>query len=131
MLVIRWANFVDFAGRLIRPRGAREYHRVRAHNLIRYYDPFAEIPELITNIVNLSESGLQISVRSKIKIGTEIRMVINLVERNQDIPVVGKVMWIKGVRGKGTAYRVGVKFDQISAEHRSLLRSLVTEKKTA
>lgn len=131
MLVIRWANLVTLAGKLMKKRGARKHPRVRSYNLLRYYDPFAEIPELLTNIVNLSESGIQITVTSKLKIGQQIQMVINLVERNEDIPVVGKVVWIKGTRGQTVAYRVGISFDEIQPVHRSLLRSIVTEKKVA
>lgn len=129
MLVIRWANIIDFAGAFIGKKKTRAHSRVESRNLVRFTTP-GQFPELITNLVNFSEGGLQFSVKSRIKPGTLLKMVINLVERDMDVPVVAKVCWVKAIMGKGEAYRVGVSFQEILPEHQSILRSLAAEKQT-
>ncbi len=132
MLEIRWTSITDLAGKIVRKPKDRAHSRFRTQNLVRYFDPYAKLPASgLSNLVNLSEGGLQFSCRAKPKVGAKIQMVINLMERQHEIPVVGRIVWVKSVPGRGTAYRVGVRFEEIDSAHRHLLRSLVNEKKAA
>ncbi len=131
MLVIRWAGLMKFKDRILQRKRKmnRAYQRISSFNLLKYYDPSARSPELLTNIVDLSEGGLQFTARQKLATGSMIQMVINLIERNQDIPILGRVVWIRPLDIRYKVYRVGVLFEEIRPEHRGLLRSLVLDGK--
>lgn len=128
MLVIRWANIIDFSGGLIAKKKPRAHQRINLRNLVRYGAVTENFPELVSNLVNISEGGLQFSIRSKLPKGTLLNMIINLVEKDQDVPVVAKVCWSKPVIGYSHAYKVGVCFQEILPEHQYLIHGLVGSK---
>ena len=98
-------------------------------HLVRYRYAEGEFPELITNLLDLSEGGMQFSVRSKMRLGTLLNVIINLVEKNEDVPVLAKVRWVKPIPSRARAYRIGASFEKILSEHRLMLQSTILEKR--
>ena len=128
MLLVKWLNFISFKS-LFRERKKRSHLRTQYRNLVRYELNDPDSPALISNLVDISESGLQLSMKRKIRIGTLLNMVINLVEKNQDVPVVAKVVWTRPIPGYRGGYRVGVAFQEINPDHQETLREIVTSPK--
>lgn len=124
MILVKWLNFINFKG-IFRTKQERSYPRAENRNLVRYELEEAGIAPLISNLVDISEGGLQLSMKKKIRIGTLLNMVINLVEKNQDVPVVGKVVWTRPIPGYQGGYRVGVAFEEINPDHQETLREIV------
>ena len=122
MLLVKWINFRP----LFRTRKNRSHHRAENRNLIRYGYKDAGADPLISNLVDISEGGLQLSMNTKIRVGTILNMVINLVEKNQDLPVVGKVVWARPIPGYRGGYRVGVAFQEVNPDYLETLRDLVS-----
>lgn len=125
MLLLKWMNLITFAKRKAGAKKPRAYTRTEYRNLVRFQTNDEASPHLLSNLVDISEGGLQLSMRRKIKVGTLLNMIINLVEKNQDVPVLGKVVWVKPIPGYKGGYRVGVFFQEITPHDKAVLRDLV------
>lgn len=125
MLLLKWVNLITFGRRRSSAKKPRAYMRAEYRNLVRYQPSNENEPHLISNLVDISEGGLQLSMTRKIKTGTLLNMIINLVEKNQDVPVLGKVVWVKPIPGYRGGYRVGVVFEEITQHDKAVLRDLV------
>lgn len=121
MLLLKWMKSIHFGSR----EKPRAYRRAGYRNLVRYSDGKNAPADLISNLVDISEGGLQLSMTRKIKLGTLLNMIINVVERNQDVPVLGKVVWVKSIPGYRGGYRVGVVFEEITPNDREIFREIV------
>lgn len=80
---------------------------------------------MLTNVTNLSETGLRFSCASQIKPESVLSLVINFPETEKQVPVVAKVAWLGKVHGHGLVYRIGVEFLSIALEDRQLIRNFV------
>ncbi len=125
MLLVKWLNYIDFKN-IFREKKKRTHARAEYRNLVRYEGDDPEVPALISNLVDISEGGLQLSMTKKLRVGTLLKMVINLVEKNQDVPVVAKVVWTRAIPGYRGGYRVGVAFQEINRDHQETLREIVS-----
>lgn len=125
MLLLKWMNLITFAKRKPAAKKPRAYMRTEYRNLVRYQADNETTPHLLSNLVDISEGGLQLSMTRKVKVGTLLNMIINLVEKNQDVPVLGKVVWVKPIPGYRGGYRVGVVFEEITPHDKAVLRDLV------
>ena len=103
----------------------RNARRVRASNLLKCLRSDDAPEEMLTNVTNISETGLRFSSASGIKPESVLNLVINFPEMEKQVPVVARVAWQGQVRGHGLAYRIGGEFLNIALENRQLIRDFV------
>ncbi len=133
MLSLRWTK-LPWAGGAglsqIFKKNKREFLRVRSHNLVKYHYLSSRGPtERVSNIINLSEGGLQFRYRGRITVGTAVKMLINIVEEGKQIPVLGRVKWIGRAEGRSRSVRVGVSFMAIEDEDKNFIRRFIRHHK--
>ena len=134
MLSIRWAELpwvADTALSQLFKKNKREFARAKSHNLVKYHHPSSSAPtEHVSNIVNISEGGLQFRYHGNIAVGIAIRMSINLAELGRQIPVLGRVKWVSGSEGRNNhSRRVGVSFMVIQNEDKNFIHRFVRSHK--
>ena len=127
MQFIRWTALKNLKDKLL-GRNRRHAARTRSRNLVKHKLAEPSNPEFLSNLVDLSESGLQFSFRYKMKIGTVMNMTLNLAEDNENIPVLGKVAWVKPFDGRSSGFRVGVTFLDISFQGQETIRRVIRRK---
>ena len=99
----------------------RAYHLV---NVMRFYQaPFG----CLFNLEDLSESGLRFTCPEKYDPNTVLVLRLNLAEKGREIPVDGRVIWVKKKRSS-RRYHFGIDFLAIEEEDRQLIRELVQTK---
>lgn len=99
--------------------------RVKSFQLLKCLRSDDTPREILANLSNLSETGLQFFSAHSIKPGCLLKMVINFPEAERQIPVTGKVAWQTRIRGSEGAYRTGVAFVSMNFEDRELIRGFV------
>ncbi len=128
MNFIRWSAIVSLKDRLL-GKNRRAAPRTHSRNLVKHQPRDFSSSEFISNLVDLSETGVQFSFRFKMKTGTILNMVLNLAEEGRDMPILGRVVWVRPFEGRSSGYRVGVSFLDISEEDRESLRRIVRRHK--
>jgi hypothetical protein len=109
-------------GRLL---GAERRHalRVKCYDLAKWTFETESMNHRISNLQDISSTGLRFNTHEPIQISAKIRMILNIAEKGRQIPVLGEVVWSCSI-GEG-AYQSGVHFLEISEEDRAALRELV------
>ena len=132
MISIEWKalpHLAESLKKILKKKKANEqrlHPRAKSRNLIRSEVANSSgYSQNLSNLVDLSESGLRFAARDKMKVGTVLKMMINLVEKKAQVPVVGVVVWVRQIRRGNPGYYIGVSFVQISEEHRHLMHELV------
>ncbi len=126
MHFIRWTALKSLKDRLL-GKNRRIAPRARSRNLVKHQ--LEGNPEFLSNLVDLSETGLQFSFRYKMKVGTVLTMTLNLAEDNENIPVLGRVVWVKPFEGRSSGFRVGVTFLDISFHGQEAIRRIIRRKR--
>lgn len=108
----------------------RRFPRMKTFDLLKCEYPAKEAAVQITNLVNISEGGLQFVCQNLFRLADRLRMTINLAELERDIPVEAKVVWIckehRNPRmGDDLSCRVGVSFTGIADQDRAAIHDLV------
>ena len=105
----------------------RKFPRITSFHLIRSEGLETPSESQVSNLVELSEGGLQFTSSRTLEPSDKLRITINLRESGRDISVIGKVVWVRPVvdQGKITLFRVGVSFTEISEEDLKLIRKFV------
>lgn len=117
--------FKFFASKVVPSAERRNARRVRASNLLKCLRSDDSPEEMITNVTNISETGLRFSSAREFKSGSVLKLVINFPEAEKQVPVVVRVAWLGRVRADALAYRVGVEFLTIAMEDRQIIRNFV------
>ena len=107
-------SWVEFFFGSKNPQERRCIFRQKTRNLVLVSTP----PESkMMNLVDLSESGAQITSSKQLRKNKTIYLKINLAEQNREVLVTAKVAWVKAIASPRTSlYRVGVSFMEISQE---------------
>lgn len=105
--------------------GERKHPRLRVFNLIKFTLSDGTHYETISNIVNLSETGLQFTLYEELPPGQTLKMLISVPHANKEIPIKAKLVWCRKDKNRRGVFVAGVKFDAISDEHQGLLREMV------
>ena len=107
-------SWVEFFFGSKNPQERRCIFRQKTRNLVLVSTP----PESkMMNLVDLSESGAQITSSKPLRKNKTIYLKINLAEQNREVLVMAKVAWVKAIASSRTClYRVGVSFMEISQE---------------
>ncbi len=103
----------------------RKTLRVKSRNLLKCLRSDDAPQEIIVNLANISETGLQFFSFREITPGSLLKMVINFAEVERQIPAMGKVAWIRRVRRHKKIYRVGVAFLSLVSEDREFIHRFV------
>jgi hypothetical protein len=104
-------------------RNRRRAPRKKTRNLVLLTIP-AE--EKMMNLVDLSESGAQITSSKLLQKNKTVHLKINLAEQNKEVFLKGKVVWQRQATRRGRLYRVGIAFIEISQEAWMKLHSYIS-----
>jgi Tfp pilus assembly protein PilZ len=109
--------------------GSRKHPRLRAFNLIKFTLSDGTQYESLSNVVNLSESGLQFTCYEALHPDQMIRMLISIPHANKEVPVKGKLVWVRKDKARRGVFVAGVQFQDISDENRQLIREMVESRR--
>ena len=137
MLAIQWKvlpKSLTLAG-LLAPKpktltNKRAFPRAHSRNLVKCTKADENMDHL-SNLIDLSETGMRFSSSSKPRIGSVIQMLINLAEESRQVTVLGQVAWVKAIAGSSKGFHVGVSFLQMSHEDRELVSQFVKNKRAS
>lgn len=104
----------------------RRYPRLRAYNLIKFTTSDGTRYESISNIIDISENGLQFTCYEELKPGQDLRIVINIPHAGKDVPLKARLKWLRRSQSPKGVFVAGVQFEQISDENRQLIRGMVS-----
>ncbi|MDD5218489.1 MAG: PilZ domain-containing protein [Candidatus Omnitrophica bacterium] len=103
----------------------RQHARVKTCNLVKEVN-HAPSHDRIANLIDLSEGGFQFVSSAWIPSRKIFTAVINLAEKNKQIPVIVKVVWSRMVRRQTVVCRAGVSFLKIADDDRQVIRDYVS-----
>jgi hypothetical protein len=110
--------------------GARNTSRVQLPNVSAEYE--FENHKKRGEIIDLSVTGscIEIDERGQLpQVKREINLKFSLPDSNKKLSIKGKVVWIKrGVRDRGSKTAIGIKFEELSDEVRTLIWDFITTK---
>lgn len=105
--------------------GTRKHPRLKAFNLIKFSLSNGASYESLSNVVDISETGLQFTCYEELQPDQEIHMVIHIPHANEEAPVDGRLVWVKKLQTPRGVYVSGVHFHKISERHRELIREMI------
>ena len=128
MLSLQWSEIPKLAVRLLGKKdhsNKRSVPRARTRNLVKSQPTDYSSSQHLSNLVDISAAGLRFVARTKLKTGTHLQLVINLAEKNIQVPLVGQVVWTRSIEGHASGYYVGISIVQINEEDRRHLQEIV------
>ena len=109
-----------------RPRTERRKSaRIRGYDLVSYAMADSPLRVRITNIMNMSRTGLKFRASHRMRPNSLLKMVINIAEGNRQIHVTAKVMWCQVTVLSGLRFRAGVIFVDIDNNDYNYLHQFV------
>ena len=108
----------------------REHTRVRTYSLIKFNLEDGTPFQSISNITNMSESGLQFTCYEKLEINRNIHMVVHVPRTDKEIPIEARLVWTRKSRSQRGVYVTGVEFKKISEKGLELIRGMVSQAKS-
>lgn len=92
--------------------------------LVRYMGEGFPSGDKLSNLMDVSESGVKFCSKHKFKKKTVLRLTINFPELRRDINVLAQVVWSRMILSKHDSrpgYQIGATFIGIQPEDRSIL----------
>ena len=117
-------KFAKKAKKAENPDDRRRANRVNARFLVKMTDLAKPGREILTNIYDLSETGVRVVCHAKLPLQTMLRILLNVPDRGLTLPLKGKVVWISPIKGQKGAFFAGVQFVEMSEADRQLLHDL-------
>lgn len=108
----------------------REHPRLKSYSLIKFNLEDGTPFQSISNIVNISESGLQFTCYEKLEINRQIHMLVHIPHTDKEIPIEARLVWSRKSRTQRGVYVMGVEFKKISDTGRELIRGMVDRKQS-
>ena len=106
----------------------RKSLRAKSSNLIKSTTYTGNAKEQISNLIDISEGGLQFFSKERIEPDTVLKITVNMAEKKKQVPIITKVMWTRPEKkGQGTGYEVGVSFLEIDPKDRDLINDFVKQ----
>jgi c-di-GMP-binding flagellar brake protein YcgR len=105
----------------------RKHPRASVFNLVRYIPKGNALKEEISNLMNLSEGGLQFFSKHEIEAGTILGMQIHMAA-GKEIHLAGKVVWVRHDESGKNGYQIGVSFMEMDDKHRAFILSILKAK---
>jgi hypothetical protein len=107
----------------------RNEPRTKTSNLLKFKPQGEGSQERVSNLIDLSESGLQFYNRESMELDTVLHLVINIPEKKIEIPAVVKVIWARPAKHGRLGYCIGVSFLEIGERDKNLVREFVLEER--
>ena len=107
----------------------REHSRVKTYSLIKFNLEDGTPFQSISNIMNISENGLQFTCYEKLEINRNIHMMVHIPRTDKEIPIEARLVWTRKSRSQRGVYVVGVEFKKISEKGRQAIRDLIAAAK--
>lgn len=108
----------------------RAFPRAHSRNLVKCTKA-EESMDHISNLIDISETGMRFSSSTKPRTGSVIQMLVNLAEESRQVTVLGQVAWVRAIPGSSKGFHVGVSFLQMSHEDRELVAQFVKNKRAS
>ncbi len=105
----------------------RQEPRVKTSNVMKVTSINGTPKEHLSNLIDISESGIQFLSRDPLEAGHLLEIVMNIPQKKVEIPVMAKVSWVKPGERKSLGYRVGAVFTQVNPMDKTLIRDFVLE----
>ncbi len=103
-------------------RERRKYIRVRESLLVSYTAIDAEQRHHVSVSKNLSGQGVRLPLKEKLKVGTLLRLQLELLKEKQKIQLGAKVVWVRpNPQDKVFPYEAGLELINISLAKRTML----------
>lgn len=99
----------------------RKHPRAKSLNLMRSTTYTGNAKEQVSNLLDISQEGLQFFSKGQIEPGTVLKITVNMAEKKKQIPIIAKVMWMRPAKEKGAGYQVGVSFLEMDSKDRDLI----------
>jgi len=109
--------------------GDRAHPRLKAFNLIKFTLSDGTHYESISNIINISETGLQFTTYEQLAPGQPLRMLISIPHANKEVPIKANLVWIRKDKVRKGIFLAGVRFEKIEDSHRELIREMIQARK--
>lgn len=103
----------------------REAPRKRAMNLIKFSLADGTSYQSISNIVNISETGLQFTCYEPLQADQQIKMIINVPDAHEDISIQGRLVWIRNKPAAKGVFVAGVQFKNIPEKSLQVIKMMV------
>jgi Tfp pilus assembly protein PilZ len=103
----------------------RQHARSKSYSLIKFNLADGTPFETISNVVNISESGLKFTCYELLETNRDINMIVNVAQVNRDVPIKGRLVWTRKSKSQKGVYVVGVEFRDIKDADRQLIRKMV------
>jgi hypothetical protein len=123
------ASLAEFLEKRAKPEAQkkRKHPRLKAKNLMKYGD-YPEPTEWHTsNLLDLSEGGIKFVSETRLVLGSLLEITILVDGDNRQIPVIGKVAWVRNRERR--SFYIGVSLTEIKQEDRELIRKLAQSQK--
>jgi len=109
----------------VKATGKRQHPRLRAFNLIKFTLSDGTHYESISNVVDISESGLKFTCYEPLPVGANLKMIVAVPERNKEVGLEARVVWIRKTKNVRGVYLAGVSFLRVSEESKDLIRGML------
>ncbi|MCB9800488.1 MAG: PilZ domain-containing protein [Candidatus Omnitrophica bacterium] len=117
----------------------RRYPRLETHNLMRVLNVNSQPAQDVMNLVDISESGFQFLNTRRYPASTVLRVIVNVRQIDQQIPMKVKLVWSHPIRLKvvwnqalansnGSGSHAGASILEMSQEDRRLLKEYIHSK---
>lgn len=117
-------KILDYFASLKRPDKGRKYPRLKAFNLIKFRTADGKQYESISNIIDISENGLQFTCYEELRPGQDIHMVVHVPHAEKEVSITARLVWLRPSRTRGL-FIAGVQFGEITEENKHLIRQMI------
>ncbi len=97
-------------------------------NLIKFTLSDGVSYQSISNIIDISETGLQFTCYEEIQPDQPIKMLIHVPDAYEDIPIKGRLVWVRKKPAARGVYVAGVKFHDLPEKSLEVIRNMIKGK---
>lgn len=130
-MVTRILNNFFGGGKKSKAAGAasqkRKHPRRKAFNLIKFTTSDGTKYESLSNIVNISETGLRFTCYESLQPNSILHMRIHIPKTDKEVGLVAKLVWIRKMKRARGVYVAGVNFVEITDHDRHTIRKMVEQ----
>ncbi|MBN1687817.1 MAG: PilZ domain-containing protein [Candidatus Omnitrophica bacterium] len=101
--------------------------RVQCYDLLRWIPDGQHMNHRLSNLQDLSETGLRFQAAEPIYPNTILKLTLNLAKENRQIPILAKVVWSRQRKQKKGFCHVGVFFLNIDSSDLDVIRVFVSK----
>lgn len=103
----------------------REAPRQKVMNLLKFSLADGTSYQSISNIIDISETGLQFTCYEPLKPDQEIKMIIHVPDAYEDISIQGRLVWVRNKPAARGVFVAGVQFKNIPDKTLQVIKMMV------